>query len=233
MIIKTNYNEMKVSKFSSKTLLLTSQENKHQNESDISKTNSKETKKNSKRKQKQFSNDYDDFEDIQEDFYQKKDEDNDTNEEEDLTNSNIVMNGRLIYRYTNDQIELDGFWTVEGDQNKDRISYLLLKNQDKISIPIKKEEINFNGLLNDERANVFLQDNSIFYLNLCSANIFEVMLIPNSNLFRHILKYISGEYHGFFLYYEKTIEDRFYINFILDEGQIRLTGNFFVVYIIF
>lgn len=75
-------------------------------------------------------------------------------------------------------------------------------------------------------AEEFQKDSSKdFPLIVCSANVFELILIPHEYIFKTVLNYLSGEYHGYFMYYHKTIEDRFYVNFNLDAGQVRINGE--------
>ena len=62
-------------------------------------------------------------------------------------------------------------------------------------------------------------------MNLCSANIFEALLIPDYELFKYILSFLSGEYHGFFVYFGKTIEDSFNLNFNFEDNQVRVSGG--------
>ena len=64
-----------------------------------------------------------------------------------------------------------------------------------------------------------------YVLNLCSANIFEALLIPDYQLFKYILSFLSGEYHGFFVYFVKTIEDFFNLNFNYEDNQVRVSGS--------
>ena len=64
-----------------------------------------------------------------------------------------------------------------------------------------------------------------YILNLCSANIFEALLIPDYELFKYILTFLSGEYHGFFVYFGKTIEDCFNLNFNYEDNQVRVSGS--------
>ena len=67
--------------------------------------------------------------------------------------------------------------------------------------------------------------NKKYILNLCSANIFEALLIPDYELFKYILSFLSGEYHGFFVYFGKTIEDSFNLNFNFEDNQVRVSGR--------
>lgn len=130
------------------------------------------------------------------------------------------MIGNLQYRYNLDQIELEGTWGMNNDSARERFSYLFLKKHDKISCAIKKDEIEFSSF-SDESS---LQRDELV-VNICSANLFEVVVIPHPNIFRVLLQFLSGEYHGFFMYYDKTIEDRFMLNFFLEEAQVRISGD--------
>lgn len=139
-------------------------------------------------------------------------------------NDDIVMEGNLIYRYSLDQIELEGQWAISSEFTKERYSYLLLKKASVIQCLINKKEIDFS--LSD--SSLFPQryfSNDNFVVKICSANLFELLLIPNQVLFTNILAYLSGEYHGFFMYYGKTIEDKFNLNFSLENNQVRVTGD--------
>ena len=117
----------------------------------------------------------------------------------------IIMEGNLLYRYSQDQIEIEGTWSMSSEKEKNkpyRFSYLLSQNKNKevIQIPIKKEDIDFSYYEPSINASKYMSnDNEHFILNLCNANIFEVLLIPNQNLFNHILIMLTGEYHGFFV----------------------------------
>ena len=130
------------------------------------------------------------------------------------------MCGNLVYRYNLDQIELEGTWGMNNDSARERFSYLFLRKHEKIVCTVKKEEIEFSNIAEE---NSMVKDELI--VNICSANLFEVIVIPHPNIFRVLLQYLSGEYHGFFMYYDKTIEDRFMLNFGLEEAQVRISGE--------
>jgi len=169
----------------------------------------------------------------------------------------IIMTGNLIYRYSLDQIELEGFWSLNNDVTRERFSYLFIKKCDKITCPIKLSEIeqanktlnsnkddnsenlnvsNFNNNINnlnkiknilaDEPLNEHYVYKDEYHISICSANLFEAITISHPIIFNCITNYLTGEYHGFFFYYDKTIEDRFYINFDYDDNQVRINGNF-------
>ena len=143
----------------------------------------------------------------------------------------IVMEGNLLYRYTQDQIEIEGTWSMSSEKEKNKpykFSYLLSQNKNKevIQIPIKKEDIDFSFYEPSINASKYMSnDNEHFILNLCNANIFEILLIPNQELFNNILTMLTGEYHGFFFYFSKTIEDRFYLNYTFEDNQVRVNGK--------
>ena len=134
------------------------------------------------------------------------------------------MEGNFLYRYALDQIELDGTWSISSTYTKEKFSYLYMKKANSIQVPISKNDIDYANQQN-EYANYLSLDKNKFILNLCSANIFELLLIPNQLLFNSILTFLSGEYHGFFVYYGKTIEDKFSLNFFVEDHQVRLNGE--------
>ena len=85
---------------------------------------------------------------------------------------------------------------------------------------------------NNNNYNIIMKCNKYFdisskkyILNLCNANIFEVLLIPDYELFKYILSFLSGEYHGFFVYFGKTIEDNFILTFNLEDNMVRVSGG--------
>ena len=137
----------------------------------------------------------------------------------------VVMTGNLLYRYTTNQIELDGFWKISLDSQKESFSYLFQSSVDKVCCLVRKKDIEFDT--KNEYDSCTLKDDE-YLLNICTANIFEVVLLPNENVFRSLLNFISGDYHGFFIYYEKTIEDQFMLNFSLDDDQVKITGIYFI-----
>ena len=170
-------------------------------------------------------------------------------------NNEIIMEGNLFYRYGMDQIELDGQWSLSSETSKCHFSYLLSSKQKVIPIHIDPKDLGVkdpnNNNLNDnvqeknEMNNMNNMNKSIinnydimmkcnqyydptykkYVLNLCSANIFEALLIPDYELFKYILSFLSGEYHGFFVYFGKTIEDSFNLNFNFEDNQVRVSGG--------
>ena len=165
-------------------------------------------------------------------------------------NSEIVMEGNLFYRFGMNQIELDGMWSLSSEVSKAHFSYLLSAKQKVIQIQIdpkdlgiqdntqnknqegteQNQNLNQTKIANDpeiiKNCSRYYDINSKKYiLNLCSANIFEALLIPDYELFKYILTFLSGEYHGFFVYLGKTIEDCFNLNFNYEDNQVRVSGG--------
>ena len=170
-------------------------------------------------------------------------------------NNDIVMEGNLFYRYGMDQIELDGQWSLSSETTKCHFSYLLSSKQKVIPIHIDPKDLgvkdfnNYGQNINNSNSQEKNENNNInktminnydimmkcnqyfdqtykkYVLNLCSANIFEALLIPDYELFKYILSFLSGEYHGFFVYFGKTIEDYFNLNFNYEDNQVRVSGS--------
>ena len=170
-------------------------------------------------------------------------------------NNEIVMEGNLFYRYGMDQIELDGQWSLSSETTKCHFSYLLSSKQKVIPIHIDPKDLgvkdfnNYGQNINNANSQEKNENNNInktminnydimmkcnqyfdqtykkYVLNLCSANIFEALLIPDYELFKYILSFLSGEYHGFFVYFGKTIEDYFNLNFNYEDNQVRVSGS--------
>jgi len=149
--------------------------------------------------------------------------DNNRENFEEDTKNDILVDGTLLYRYSINQIELDGFWHISNfSTNKERLSYLFNKsNQNKV-IELSPDEIEFSGN-SDHPLNQ--GHGSKFKLNICSANLYELLLINNKTIFDKILEYLSDEYSGYFLYYGKTIEDRLELRFSLQDSLVKIDGN--------
>jgi hypothetical protein len=149
-------------------------------------------------------------------------------EEETSEHADIVMEGNLLYRYDLDQVEFEGSWSMSNDFTKEKFSYLLLKEKQNLVCPIKLNDVDCNDLYDvygDYLKKYINKPRDEYLLHICSSNLFEAILIPHSNVFNSILNFLTGEYHGFFLYYNKTIEDRFYLNFSLEDNQVRINGK--------
>ena len=156
----------------------------------------------------------DDDEDIGENMYQpkKKKAKNINNESTDNlqqdsneNKSEIINDGYLIYRYSSNQIELDGNWYVANDPSwKERISYLFSGSQ-------KTKEIKLNI------------ENTDININMCSANLVECIQLDI--LFQNCLEFLNGDYTGYFIYYSKTIEERFNINLDIQDSLVKISGT--------
>jgi hypothetical protein len=214
-----------------------------------------------------------------------------------LMNAKISMSGKIVYRYTIDQFELEGEWSFGEEKHK--FAYLFSKHSKTILFPIDTNEISYknkgagtkeeklektdnntgefanhsnndnndcnliNEIIDNNNQNQNItqinkndnenetnwtnlakkvnetfeniepekikceDDNNknkfpkIFNLTINSSNIHEIILIPHKHIFNTVLKYLSGEYHGYFLYFGKTIEDKF----ILDMNLIEYIIN--------
>ena len=170
-------------------------------------------------------------------------------------NNDIVMEGNLFYRYGMDQIELDGQWSLSSETTECRFSCILSSKRKVMPVRVGPKDFgvkDFGGYgrnINDANSQEKNENNNInktminnydimmkcnqyfdqtykkYVLNLCSANIFEALLIPDYELFKYILSFLSGEYHGFFVYFGKTIEDYFNLNFNYEDNQVRVSGS--------
>ena len=153
----------------------------------------------------------DDEDDIGENMYQPKKNKNkiinNTIETDDQgeNNTEIINDGYLIYRYSSNQIELEGNWYVANDPSwKERISYLFSGSQTtkQISLNIENTEVN---------------------INICSANLVECIQLDI--LFKNCLEFLTGNYSGYFMYYSKTIEERFNINLDIQDSLVKISGD--------
>lgn len=146
--------------------------------------------------------------------------------EEQSESVDIVMEGYLIYRHELDQLEFEGSWCMSNDATKESFSYLLLKEKQNITCPVKIHQIDFTGIESsgDYLKKYLSQPREEYYLHICAANLYECLSLPHNVIFNTILTFLSGEYHGYFLYYNKTIEDRFFLNFSLEENKVRING---------
>jgi hypothetical protein len=132
-------------------------------------------------------------------------------------NSDIVVEGFLIYRYGINQLELEGSWYMSSEPAvKERLSYLFMKPADYyIDMNIDRNEIHGQG-------EQLITNNKI---KICTANLFECIIINRQNVFEHVLSYLTGEYSGYFMYYGKTIEDRVTLQMSLQESLVRVSGE--------
>ena len=100
---------------------------------------------------------------------------------------------------------MEGNWYVATDPSwKERVSYLFSGSQliKQIPLTIENNEIN---------------------VCMCSANLIECLQL--NILFKSCLEFLAGDYSGYFMYYSKTIEDRFKINMEIQDSLVKVFGN--------
>ena len=132
------------------------------------------------------------------------DEEIENNNENQNSSSDIVNEGFLIYRFSSNQIELEGNWYMESyPDSKERMSYLFSGSQLEKKIPL-------------------IIENNQTTINLCSANIIECLQIQI--LFKSCLDFLMGNYKGYFMYYGKTIEDTFNMNLEVQDSLVKVNG---------
>ena len=134
----------------------------------------------------------------------------------------MLVEGNLIYRYTNDQIELDGFWFMSQDFVKERLSYLFMHGYEFLECDLDTEEIVEQLPCSNL---TYTEPNAAKKIKICSANIYECILINKGKVFESVLQYLSGEYGGYFMYYGKTIEDKVNINLTLQDSLVKINGE--------
>jgi hypothetical protein len=128
--------------------------------------------------------------------------------------NDIILEGYLIYRFSNNQIELEGNWYMSSDTLvKEKLSYLFVKSNDYMECIIPKDDIDKNT------------GNDGFKIKLCSANLVEAILINKQQVFESCLTFLTGEYSGYFMYYGKTLEDRIDLNLELHDSLVRVSGD--------
>lgn len=144
--------------------------------------------------------------------------------------NDIVLEGSLIYRYLSNQIELEGNWFMSLDPGvKERLSYLLLKNNEFTECLVNCGDEDDGKSENDYDNKDNSKPSESSYHNLkikiCSANLFECVLINKAKVFNAVLEYLDSEYAGYFMYYGKTIEDRFSLSFELQDSLVKINGE--------
>ena len=170
--------------------------------------NNSESEKKVKQKKKNNSNSIlisDDEEEQIKNNKKQKYEEVDENYEDNNNSNEIINEGYLIYRYSSNQIELEGNWYVVNDPTwKERVSYLFSGSQLMKQIPVNIE---------NNETNVYM----------CSANLIECLQIDI--LFKSCLEFLTGDYSGYFMYYSKTIEERFKMNLDVQDSLVKVFGN--------
>jgi hypothetical protein len=155
--------------------------------------------------------------------------DNNRNYIEGNSGNDIVLEGNLIYRYLSNQIEFEGNWFMSLDQGvKERLSYLLLKNHEFTECLVNCEDEDEKSENDSENKYNNKPSDSSYHnmkIKICSANLFECILINKAKIFNSVLEYLDSEYAGYFMYYGKTIEDRFNLSFELQDSLVKINGE--------
>ena len=110
---------------------------------------------------------------------------------------------------------------------KERLSYLLLKTNEFTECIVNFEE-NSDNISDDNSQNKKNNNNHNHHslkIKICASNLFECVLINKPNVFDTVLQYLDSEYAGYFMYYGKTIEDRFSLSFELQDSLVKINGE--------
>ena len=167
--------------------------------------------------------------------------DDDINEEEFNNNVNnptdngeIVMECFLIYRYQLNQIELEGQWGIANSNTTEKLSYLFCKSNERQRILLSKDDMS-NGTSKQLTEQPVKKKEQIFYttkdlenmfpIDICAANLHELLLINHPKIVSEILKFLSNDYMGYFVYFSKTIEDRFSLKLSLENSLVTIVGE--------
>lgn len=138
----------------------------------------------------------------------------------------IQIKAGLYYRYTSNQIEIIGEWTDYSFKTSQPLSYLL-QNKQSILFPIQKNQIDYSDSAGNLSRDKYIKDNK-YLLTISHSNLMELILIKNISLRNEILHFLSGQYSGYFINRGKTVEDTFFISFILDSNDVskpKIVGN--------
>lgn len=162
-------------------------------------------------------------------------------EEQPDPSSEILMDCNLIYRYQLNQIELEGSWGIASSQTTERLSYLFTKSNERHRVLLSKKHMitkhdDFTQTVSEtSKINPIVKKDYIFYtskdlenltpMDICSANLHEVLLINNNFITNEVLSFLSNEYIGYFLYFSKTIEDKFSLKLSLDNSLVVINGE--------
>lgn len=104
----------------------------------------------------------------------------------------------------------------------EKFSCLHMKRKEPIKIKLNKNEVIFDK--DSKKSGNISDSNEDFTIKISSSNIHELIIIPYEKIFKGVLEYLSGEYQGYFVYFSKTIEDRFVLNYELDNGFVKMNG---------
>lgn len=146
----------------------------------------------------------------------------------------MAINGNLVYVTKKNQIELKGLWSSNNEpifNSEKKIEYLH-KQTNKIIFPIAKKDIQMDEMLQIPNIPPLINENppiveDYFMLNINMSNLYSLLLIPNRELFKHILFYLGGKYTGYFRNQSIVKVDEVVINYNYDEKyqQILVNGS--------
>ena len=134
----------------------------------------------------------------------------------------IILKGYLIYRTTFNQIEIIGNYMYNNIELP--FAYLLNKEYNNFAykIPTNKIISSNNSTFNKKN----LQGDN-FYLNIGINNITQILIINNIDINQFITPFFSGQYIGYYIKDNKTIEEQFFLSFLnnnISLQQIKLIG---------
>lgn len=201
------------------------------------------------------------------------------NQIDEIPENEIIMDCSLVLRYPLNQLEIVGNWGVSSDSLNEKMSYLFSKSNEKQRMFIKKNDLMYEKMENNELKNAktnvcqpksevdceggHLNDNNennlssfifpdvqpsnsidtgikkkdvIFFtskdlenyepIDICISNLHELIQINHNGIFNEILKFLSTEYAGYFVYFSKTIEDKFTLTLkAQDTSLIYIEGE--------
>ena len=121
----------------------------------------------------------------------------------------IILKGYLIYRTTFNQIEIIGNYIYNNIEQP--FAYLLNKENNNFAYKIPKNKIISSNNSNFNKNNI-QGDN--FYLNIGINNITQILIINNLEINQFITPFFSGQYIGYYIKDNKTIEEQFFLSFL-------------------
>ena len=113
-----------------------------------------------------------------------------------------VMEGSLEYRWKMNQLELNGRWGMDVQNDDDRFSYLLREVGEKVDVHY---------------------ESTVVYL--CKANMAPLLKTENDAIFQQILNMLSNEYSGFFKVKTAPVLDRFVLKLSGKQMKAKVIGK--------
>lgn len=138
----------------------------------------------------------------------------------------MSINGKIVYATKNNQIEIKGNWSSNNEpifNSTNKIEFLH-KTTNKILFPIPKKDVDMSNLMESIEENNS-SDNDFFMLNINKRTLYSLLLIPNIDLFKHILYYLGGKYAGFFKSEDIVKLDEAFINYNYEEKYQKIIVN--------